>query len=68
MTERCPALPSTYNIDPVVAHERARKAALARETTDHHIQRIVDRAPSLTAEQIERLRSLLTPVRDADSA
>lgn len=52
--------------DPEFRRERARKAAKARTTPDAHIQALVDSAPSLTAEQAERLRSLLPPADDAD--
>jgi hypothetical protein len=49
------------NIDPQVAHERATKAAYASHSLDSYIKRIVDRAPELTAEQRDRLASLLRP-------
>ena len=50
-----------YTIDPQVAHERARKAGRASHSLDSYIKRIVDRAPELTAEQRDRLASLLRP-------
>jgi hypothetical protein len=48
--------------------ERARRAAQARESLDRHVAKVVEQAPALTAEQVERLRGLLTPVREADRA
>ena len=41
--------------------ERARKAALARTSTDAHIRAIVERAPRLTPAQREQLALLLHP-------
>lgn len=45
--------------DPEFRRERARKAAVARTSPDHHIQQVIDRAPALTDEQVERIRALL---------
>lgn len=39
--------------------ERARQAAKARTGADYHIKKLVDDAPTLTAEQIEKLRALI---------
>lgn len=50
-----------YRIDPKVAHERAVKAANARTSLDHYIERVVDRAPELTPEQRDKLALLLRP-------
>ena len=47
--------------DPQWRHERARKAANARTTTDAHIRALVEAAPPLTPEQIDKLRALLPP-------
>jgi len=58
-------VPRAYRIDPQVAHERARKAALASHTTESLIKRIVDRAPELTDAQRARLAVLLAPVGGA---
>ena len=52
--------------DPAFRRERARRAATTRTSLDHHIQKVVDAAPTLTAEQIERLRALLPVARDAN--
>lgn len=43
--------------------ERARQAAKARTGTDYHIKKLVEAAPSLTTDQIEKLRALL-PMED----
>jgi hypothetical protein len=57
------------NVDPVVAHERAKKAAYARTTVDHHIDKLVDAAPPLTPEQRDRLATILGGAsRDLDGA
>jgi hypothetical protein len=45
--------------DPAWRHERARKAALARTSTDAHIRALVAAAPPLTAEQRAKLAALL---------
>jgi len=45
--------------DPAWRHERARKAALARASTDAHIRALVEQAPPLTAEQRAQLTALL---------
>lgn len=47
--------------DPRWRAERARKAAQARTSLDHHIAKVVENAPALTAEQIDQLRHLLPP-------
>lgn len=47
------------NADPGFRHDRARKAALARESLDNYVRKLVDRAPELTAEQRDRLALLL---------
>jgi hypothetical protein len=45
--------------DPAFRRERARRAATTRNSVDFHIKKVVEAAPSLTADQVERLRSLL---------
>lgn len=57
-------MPSGKLADPEFRRERARKAAKARTSLDHHVQAVIDRAPALTAEQIERLRALLPAAPD----
>jgi hypothetical protein len=52
--------------DPAFRTERARRAAATRTSLDHHIQKVVDAAPTLTAEQIERLRALLPVALEAN--
>lgn len=47
------------NMTPEERHERAKKAAAARHSVDTTIKQLVEAAPELTAEQIEKLRSLL---------
>lgn len=47
--------------DPEFRHERARKAAKARTSTDYYIDKLVRSAPPLTPEQVERIRALLPP-------
>ena len=55
-----------YRIDPQVAHERAVKAAAARNAPDTYIGQL-ERA-ALTAEQKRRLAALLMPFLDGDGA
>lgn len=45
--------------DPGFRVERGQKAATARDSVDNHIREIVEAAPTLTAEQLDRLRGLL---------
>jgi hypothetical protein len=45
--------------DPVWRRERARKAGLARTTTDYLVAQIVERAPQLTDEQAAFLAGIL---------
>ncbi len=55
-----PAAPKRrYNIDPVVARERARRGALARNTPDGYITSLA--RATLTAAQKRRLALLLMP-------
>jgi hypothetical protein len=54
--------------DPAWRHERARKAALARTSTDAHIRALVEQAPPLTAEQRARLAVLLHVPAGDDAA
>lgn len=54
--------------DPEFRHRRAVHAAKTRTSVDHYIEKVIEAAPALTGEQVERLRSLLTPIREADSA
>lgn len=47
------------SLTPEQLSERARHAALARNSTDNLIRRLVDEAPPLTSEQRSRLAGLL---------
>lgn len=47
---------------PEVRRERARKGGLAKNSLDAYVKRIVDRAPELTDEQVEKIRRALRPV------
>jgi hypothetical protein len=58
MSSAAPVYPGKL-ADPAFRHERARKAANARNSVDAHIRALVDAAPKLTAEQAAQLRSLL---------
>ena len=49
--------------DPEWRRWRARKAAQARTTIDHHIDAIVAAAPELTPEQKDRLATILRGYR-----
>jgi hypothetical protein len=51
--------------DPTFRKNRARKAARARTTVDHHIQALVDAAPPLTSEQRDKLAAVLRPTSHA---
>lgn len=53
--------PVGKNADPESRRERARNAALARNSVEAAISRIVDRAPDLTHEQLAKLRTILAP-------
>lgn len=53
--------PYRTKLTPEQLSERARKAALARTTTDAHIDALVARAPGLTPEQEARLKAILAP-------
>lgn len=44
-----------------VRRANASKGGAARTSLDHYVQQIVDRAPELTSEQMDRLRVLLVP-------
>lgn len=57
-----PAAPRLRNVDPVVACERARKGAIARNTPDSYIRSL--EAAQLTAAQKRRLAALLMPFLD----
>jgi hypothetical protein len=46
------------NVDPVVAHRRAVKAALARTGNDYHIGKLAEAAATLTGEQKRQLAAL----------
>jgi hypothetical protein len=50
--------------DAEARSEQARKAGRAAHSTDSYIDRIVERAPTLTADQVERLRGLLPAVSE----
>lgn len=54
--------------DPGFRHRRARDAARARTSVDHHISKLVDAAPELTSEQRSRLATLLRPVSEERDA
>jgi hypothetical protein len=47
--------PYRTTLSPEQRTENARKAAQARHSLDTYIQTIVDRAPELTKEQIDKL-------------
>ncbi|MFJ9018769.1 hypothetical protein ACIRPU_02095 [Streptomyces sp. NPDC102259] len=50
---------------PEVRRERAQKARAAQLSVEHYVQKIVDRAPELTSEHLDKLRSLLVPAGGA---
>jgi hypothetical protein len=50
--------------DPEFRRRRAAHAAKTRTSVDHYIEKVVEAAPTLTADQVERLRSLLAPVEE----
>ena len=50
---------------PEVRRERAQKARAAQLSVDHYVQKIVERAPELTPEHLDRLRTLLVPAGGA---
>ena len=57
-------MPAPYTgklADPEFRRQRAARASAAAHTLDTYIQRVVDRAPELTAAQRERLALLLHP-------
>lgn len=61
-------MPRKYTMsDRALAARRANasKGGSARMSLDTYVQQIVDRAPELTPEQMDRLRSLLTPAGGA---
>jgi hypothetical protein len=60
--------PRPYRIDPRAAHERAKKAADARNSPDHHIARLADLADDLTDDQARRLVAILDLRRRAAHA
>jgi hypothetical protein len=47
--------------DPEFRKQRATNAANKRTTLAHHVQKVVDNAPQLSAEQRDRLAILLRP-------
>lgn len=55
------------NVDPTVAHERAVRAARARTSLDHHVEKVVENAGELNSDQLARLRALLPAVDEAAS-
>jgi hypothetical protein len=55
-----PAITGTIT-DPDFRRRRASHAAKARTSLDYYVQQVVDRAPALTDEQVDRLRGLLPP-------
>ena len=50
--------------DPDFRRRRAEHAARARTTVDHYIDKLVDEAPQLSAEQRDRLAVALRPRSD----
>ena len=55
--------------DPSWRRQRATTAAKARTSLDHHVAKVVESAPALTADQLDRLRQLLPEVKGgADDA
>ena len=48
-----------YRINPRVARERARLGGIASQTVDAYITRLVNKGPTLTQEQKDRLAVLL---------
>lgn len=55
------------NVDPDVAHHRAVKAARTRTSLDHYVAKVVENAPALNAEQLDRLRQLLPAATDGSA-
>lgn len=53
---------------PEVRRERAQKARAAQLSIDHYVQKVVDSAPELTPEHIDKLRTLLRPAGAAGGA
>lgn len=45
--------------DPTWRSDRAWKAGKSRTTVDYYIKKLIESAPALTSEQIEKLRALL---------
>ena len=54
--------------DPDFRRRRAEHAARSRTTVDHYIDKLVDEAPPLTAEQRDRLSVLLRPAGGGSNA
>lgn len=61
MAHKCPTITGSAS-DPEFRRERARLASQAAHSTDSLIDRLVRRAPRLTASQADRLRPLLASV------
>jgi hypothetical protein len=59
-----PLSPDSPLLDDEWRHQRAINAARARESTERYVAKLVERAPELTPEQIERLRALLASVEE----
>lgn len=57
---------SRRKVDPVVAHNRAKKAGTARTTVEYHIRKLVDAWPKLTAQQRDELAAIVRPGRTPD--
>ncbi|MET9392437.1 hypothetical protein ABZY20_18900 [Streptomyces sp. NPDC006624] len=57
-------MPRKYTVSQAVI-ERNRKGAAATNSLDRYVQRIVDSAPELTPEQLDKLRALLRPTGGA---
>lgn len=47
------------NLSPEFTHERAKKAARTRTSFEHHVEKIVERAPALSVDQVSKLRGVL---------
>jgi hypothetical protein len=45
--------------DPQVRRDRASKARAAQTTTDYYVQKLIERAPELSAEQRDKIAALL---------
>ncbi|MFD5078051.1 hypothetical protein [Streptomyces sp. NPDC058371] len=55
-------MPRKYTVSEAVLERNRKGGKAVHATLDAYVKRIVDRAPELTDEQIEKLRPLLRPV------